>query len=71
MIPSDRQAEDLVMRHISTNFNRTGFQQDWNVAFPLDRLRELAQSNVIGSLADYHYSFMGAANWLRCSRAIT
>ena len=62
VIPSDRQAEDLVMSHISTNFDRTGFQQDWNVVFPLDRLRELAQSNVIGSLADYHYSFMGAAD---------
>ena len=50
------------MSHISTNFDRTCFQQDWNVVFPLDRLRELAQSNVIGSLADYHYSFMGAAD---------
>ncbi|MDE0823533.1 MAG: glycine/sarcosine/betaine reductase selenoprotein B family protein [Dehalococcoidia bacterium] len=60
VIPSDSQAEDLVMSHVSTNFDRTGFQQDWNVVFPLDRLRELAQSNVIGSLADYHYSFMGA-----------
>ena len=62
VIPSDSQAEDLVMSHISTNFDRTGFQQDWNVVFPLDRLRELAQSNVIGSLADYHYSFMGASD---------
>jgi len=50
------------MSHISTNFDRACFQQDWNVVFPLDRLRELAQSNVIGSLADYHYSFMGASD---------
>jgi D-proline reductase (dithiol) PrdB len=49
------------MTHISTNFDRTGFQQDWNVVFPLDRLRELAATGVIGSVADYHYSFMGAA----------
>jgi len=62
VIPSDSQAKDLVMSHISTNFDRTGFQQDWNVVFPLDRMRELAESNVISSLADYHYSFMGAAH---------
>ena len=61
VIPSGSQAEDLVMSHLSTNFDRTGFQQDWNVVFPLDRLRELVQSSVVGSLADYHYSFMGAA----------
>ena len=27
---------------------------------PLDRIRELAQQGVIGSVADFHYSFMGA-----------
>jgi D-proline reductase (dithiol) PrdB len=53
------------MTHISTNFDRTGFQRDWNVVFPLDRLRELAAEGIIGSLADYHYSFMGAADPLR------
>ena len=44
------------------NFDRTGFQQDWNVVFPLDRLRELAEAGIIGSLADFHYSFMGATD---------
>jgi D-proline reductase (dithiol) PrdB len=53
------------MSHISTNFDRTGFQQDWNVVFPLDRLRELAEEKVIGSVADYHYSFMGATDPIR------
>jgi D-proline reductase (dithiol) PrdB len=48
------------MTHVSTNFDRSGFQQDWNIAFPLDRLKELAAEGVIGSVADYHYSFMGA-----------
>ncbi|MBM9606092.1 selenoprotein B glycine/betaine/sarcosine/D-proline reductase [Desulfopila inferna] len=55
-------AKDLVMSHISTNFDRTGFQQDWNVAFPLDRLHELAAHKSIGSVADFHYSFMGATD---------
>ena len=60
VIPSDTEANDLVMSHISTNYDRSGFQKDWNVVFPLDRLRELAQQGVIGSVADFHYSFMGA-----------
>jgi D-proline reductase (dithiol) PrdB len=62
IIPGTIQARDLVMTHISTNFDRTGFQQDWNVVFPLDRLRELAAEGIIGSVAAYHYSFMGAAD---------
>lgn len=62
VIPGHIHAEELVMTHISTNFDRTGFQQDWNVVFPLDRLRELQAEGIIGSVADYHYSFMGAAD---------
>ena len=62
IIPSQCTASDLVMSHVSVNFDRTGFQQDWNVVFPLDRLRELAVDGTIGSLADFHYSFMGAAD---------
>ena len=54
-------ANELVMSHLSINYDRTGFQQDVNVVLPLDRLRELAADGVIGSVADYHYSFMGAA----------
>jgi D-proline reductase (dithiol) PrdB len=48
------------MSHVSTNYDRSGFQKDWNVVFPLDRLREMEQDGLIGSVADYHYSFMGA-----------
>lgn len=62
VIPGNIQAEDLVMTHISTNFDRTGFQQDWNVVFPLDRLHEMADNGLIGNVADYHYSFMGATD---------
>lgn len=62
VIPGDIKARDLVMTHISTNFDRTGFQQDWNVVFPLDRLHELAEEGIIGSVAAYHYSFMGATD---------
>ena len=60
IIPANIQPNDLVMSHISANFDRTGFQQDWNVIFPLERLRELAESGIIASVANYHYAFMGA-----------
>ena len=62
LIPNDCTAGDLVMTHVSTNFDRTGFQRDLNVVFPLDRLHELAADKIIGSVADYHYSFMGATD---------
>lgn len=60
VIPGNAQAGELVMSHLSQNFDRTGFHQDWNVVFPLQRLQELAIDGVVGSVADYHYSFMGA-----------
>jgi D-proline reductase (dithiol) PrdB len=60
VIPADATAADLVMSHISVNFDRSGFRQDLNVVLPLDRLRELAAEGAIGSVADFHYSFMGA-----------
>ena len=62
VIPRTCTAKDLVMTHISTNFDRTGFVQDWNVVFPLDRLHELAADHQINSVAEFHYSFMGAAD---------
>ena len=52
--------QDILMSHVSPNFDRSGFSQDHNVAFPLDRLKEMAESGEIGSVARYHYSFMGA-----------
>ena len=60
IIPGNVQAADLMISHISSNFDRSGFQQDWNVMFPIDRLREMAEEKIIGSVADFHYSFMGA-----------
>lgn len=60
IIPGDTRAADLVMSHQSVNFDRTGFQEDHNIAFPIDRLNELASRGTIGSVAAFHYSFMGA-----------
>jgi len=61
VIPGNVSGCDMVMSHISVNFDRSGFQQDINVVFPIDRLRELERVGEIGSLAKFHYSFMGAA----------
>jgi D-proline reductase (dithiol) PrdB len=65
VIPGDIKATDLMMSHVSTNFDHSGFQQDWNVLFPIDRLQELAKDGIIGSAADFHYSFMGAIDPLQ------
>ena len=64
-IPATTRSEDLLCSHISINFDRTGLQEDWNVAFPIDRLRELAAEGTIGSMADTQYSFMGASDPLQ------
>ncbi|MGA0394676.1 MAG: hypothetical protein ACO3MW_11520, partial [Rhodospirillales bacterium] len=37
VIPNDGDANNLLMSHTSVNFDRTGFQQDINVVFPIDR----------------------------------
>ena len=60
VIPAETDSADLIMSHVSTNYDRSGFQQDINVVFPIDRLRELAADGTIGSVAAFHYSFMGA-----------
>ncbi len=62
LIPGDIKPEDLVMSHVSVNFDRSGFQQDINVVFPAERLRELGEAGAIGSVAGWHYAFMGATD---------
>ena len=60
LIPGDVDYADLAMSHVSVNFDRSGFQQDVNLAFPLERLHTLAANGEIGGVAQWHYSFMGA-----------
>ena len=62
VLPSDADANDIVMSHISVNYDRTGFQQDLNIVYPIDRLKEMAAAGEIGGAADHHYSFMGASD---------
>ena len=62
VLPADTPANQILMSHVSVNFDRTAFQRDINVVFPLDRLRAMAAAGAIGSLAATHYSFMGATD---------
>lgn len=57
VIPGHAGNSDLVMSHGAASFDRTGYQRDLNVIFPIERLRELAEEGIIGSQADYHYAF--------------
>ncbi len=59
-ISGNEDANDLVMSHSSVNFDKAGFAEDVNLVFPIDRFRELETQGKIGSLAQVHYSFMGA-----------
>ena len=56
-LPHD--ARDLQLGHLSPNFDRAGFAADLNVVYPVDRLQELADQGVIGSVASSHYAFAG------------
>ena len=58
-IPRDIDINELVMSHVSVNFDRSGFQEDINVVFPIERFNELEEQGAIGSSAAVHYSFMG------------
>ena len=58
LIPHD--AENLTLAHYSPNFDRVGWVLDKNVVFPIDRLHEMAEEGIIGSVANTHISFMGA-----------
>ncbi len=61
-VPSTWPNADLLISHVSINFDRAGFQRDINVVYPIDRLRELAEDGVIGSVADAHYAIMGSTD---------
>ena len=50
----------LKTSHRSHAFDRQGIEQDPNLAFPLDRLREMVAEGLLGSLNARHLSFMGS-----------
>jgi D-proline reductase (dithiol) PrdB len=62
LIPAAIPADEQLISHVSINFDRSGFQRDRNVVFPLDRLHELAAEGVIRGVADTHYTVMGSTD---------
>jgi D-proline reductase (dithiol) PrdB len=62
LVPGDWRYSDILMSHVSINFDRAGFQRDMNVVFPIDRLRELAAEGIIGGVASTHYTVMGSTD---------
>ena len=61
-IAHDADARDVLMSHVSVNYDRTGFQRDINVVLPRERLQELVDDGVVGSAAATHYATMGAVD---------
>ena len=62
ILPADLDYSELAQSHVSINFDRSAFQQDVNVVFPLEHLKQMAADGEIGSVAQWHYSFMGATD---------
>ena len=61
-VPGNWDVRDILTSHVSINFDRAGFQRDVNVAYPIERLQDLADEGVIGSVADTHYTVMGSSD---------
>jgi len=59
-IPSDFPVADLIDTHRSDSFDHEGMARDPNLAFPIDRVRELVASGRIQSVGEQHISFMGS-----------
>lgn len=55
VIPNDAEVSSLLEAHRSETFDHSGVLSDPNLAFPLDRLREMHLN-----LAPRHLSFMGS-----------
>lgn len=56
-IPADAAPEDLSISH--NYYDNRDADSDINIIFPIDRVRQLAQFDEIGSVNRRHFSFMG------------
>ena len=59
-IPNSIRTQDLSTAHKSEAYDKRGIDVDPNLAFPLDRFRELETESKIGALNRRHFSFMGS-----------
>jgi D-proline reductase (dithiol) PrdB len=60
LIPNDVDVTTLKEVHRSQSFDHSGIEEDRNLAFPLDRMREIQEEGLIKDLAPQHLSFMGS-----------
>lgn len=60
LIPNDVYVADLKEVHRSESFDHSGVEADRNIAFPLDRMKELLAQGVFKDLSPVHLSFMGS-----------
>jgi D-proline reductase (dithiol) PrdB len=59
-IPAKVDVGTLMENHRSATYDHTGIRQDPNLAFPIDRVREMAVAGRIGAVNHRHLSFMGS-----------
>lgn len=57
ILNSSRSTSDLMITH--DYYDHRDADRDINIVFPIDRLMEFQNEQLIGKLADTHYSFMG------------
>ena len=55
----EKDRRDIVVGHWSPNFDASGVSADLNVVFPIDRLQELENQGVIGSVSNVHIAVAG------------
>ncbi len=56
-IDGDRIFDDFKITH--DYYDHSNARKDPNIIFPLERIRELVNEGIVGSLAKKHYAFMG------------
>ena len=57
LIPGDVETSQLMVTH--EHYDHRDADEDINVVFPIDRLRELAAEGIIAGVGDKHLGFMG------------
>jgi D-proline reductase (dithiol) PrdB len=57
VIDAFRPVSDLMITH--DYYDHSDADQDINIVFPVERLKELEREGVIGQAARFHYAFMG------------
>jgi D-proline reductase (dithiol) PrdB len=73
IIPGDVSSGDLTVTHAAPkeHYNTDAPKEDINCVFPIDRLRELADSGIIQGVAEKHLTMMGYAMRLKQINEVT